>query len=394
MINGASLKLRQEIATFSQCEVELMFAVRRWRKPFAVLGSIVLICFSLGVSRALAQESFSSRVLPDLWQVAQPTAPSLANDSQQTSTGTVSGTVVDKNGDLLQNAHVTLEDASGSVVRISESGSDGQFSFTGLPPNVYKLVISAPGMKTFTSPEIALRAGESPVVPPVKLEIAPVTTAVTINAHAQAMELSEAQLHIAEQQRIVGVIPNFYSTYDRHAPPMLAKQKFQLSFRSMIDPVSFLTVAGIAGAEQYKNVFPGYGTGAEGYGKRYGAALAYRVTGTLFTRAVYPSIFHQDPRYFYKGTGNIWSRALYALAAAAIARGDDRHWKPNYSNVLGNLSAAAISNLYYPPADRGASLVAFNAASGIGADAAANLIREFVLKRFTSHLPKAANGQP
>jgi hypothetical protein len=122
--------------------------------------------------------------------------------------------------------------------------------------------------------------------------------------------------------------------------------------------------------------------------------LAYRVTGTLFTRAVYPSIFHQDPRYFYKGTGNIWSRALYALSAAAIARGDDRHWKPNYSNVLGNLSAAAISNLYYPPADRGASLVAFNAASGIGADAAANLIREFVLKRFTSHLPKAANGQP
>jgi len=108
----------------------------------------------------------------------------------------------------------------------------------------------------------------------------------------------------------VAFIPNFYSTYDWNAPPMGAKQKFQLSNRSIIDPVSFLTVAGIAGAEQYKNVIPAYGGGIEGYGKRYGAALANRVSGTLLGKAVYPSIFHQDPRYFYKGKGSIRSRAL------------------------------------------------------------------------------------
>jgi hypothetical protein len=201
-------------------------------------------------------------------------------------------------------------------------------------------------------------------------------------------------VHIAVQQRIGGVIPNFYSSYDWNAPPMLAKQKFQLSVRSIIDPVALLSVAGVAGAEQYRNIFPAYGSGIEGYGKRYGAALANHVSGTLLGRAVYPSIFHQDPRYFYKGKGSIGSRALYAVSAALIARGDDGRRMPNYSRVLGHFSAAAISNFYYPSSDRGGSLVLFNGLAGIGADAAGNLIREFVLKRITSHVPKGANGQP
>ena len=85
---------------------------------------------------------------------------------------------------------------------------------------------------------------------------------------------------------------------------MQAKQKFQLSIRSLIDPVSFLTVAGIAGVQQYRNAFPEYGGGIEGYGKRYGAALANHVSGTLLGRAVYPSIFHQDPRYFVNVRAN------------------------------------------------------------------------------------------
>jgi hypothetical protein len=111
-------------------------------------------------------------------------------------------------------------------------------------------------------------------------------------------------------------------------------------------------------------------------------------------RAVYPSIFHQDPRYFYKGKESIKSRVLYAISAAIIARGDNGRWEPNYSLVLGHFSAAAISNLYYPASDRGASLVVLNGFAGIGGNAAANLIREFVLKRFTSHVPNAANRKP
>jgi hypothetical protein len=247
-------------------------------------------------------------------------------------------------------------------------------------------------MSTYTSPQIALHSGEFHMMAPIILSVSGVATSVTVTDNKA--ELAEEQVHIALQQRIGGVIPNFYSSYDWNAPPMQAKQKFQLGIRSIIDPVSFLSVAGVAGAEQYQNVFPAYGSGLEGYGKRYGAALANHATGTLLGRAVYPSIFHQDPRYFYKGKGSIGSRALYAISAAVIARGDDGQLKPNYSRVLGNFSAAAISNLYYPSADRGASLVVLNGLAGIGADAVANLIREFVLKRITSHVPQGVNGQP
>jgi len=344
----------------------------------------------------LAQESSISTyatALPDTPEPQQAASPTGANASPQTGTASITGTVLDTNQDVLQGARVTLAAASTYATRTVESGTNGQFSFTSLPASTYTLTVAAPGMNTFTSPQIALRAGEDHIVPAVTLSISAVSTSVTVTAGTKE-KLSEQQEQIAAQQRVGGVIPNFYSAYDWNAPSMLAKQKFQLSIRAIVDPVAFLTVAGVAGAEQYKNVFPAYGGGFEGYGKRYGAALANHVSGNLLGRAVYPSIFHQDPRYFYKGKGTIGSRALYAIAAAVVARGDDGRWQPNYSRVLGNFSAAALSNLYYPASDRGASLVLFNGLAGTGADAAANLIREFLLKGITSHVPKDANGQP
>ncbi len=257
---------------------------------------------------------------------------------------------------------------------------------------MYQLTVTAPGMNTFTSPLIPLHAGEARIVPAITLSVFGGSTSLTVSGNKE--QLSKEQEQIAVQQRIGGIIPNFYSTYDWNAPPMVAKQKFQLSLHSIFDPVAFLTVAGLAGAEQYQNVFPAYGSGIEGYGKRYGAAFANHASGILLGRAVYPSLFRQDPRYFYKGKGKVTSRMLYAVSAAVVARGDDGRWKPNYSRVLGNFSAAALSNLYYPASDRGASLVLFNGLAGTGADAVANLIREFLLKSITSHVPKGANGKP
>ena len=369
----------------------------RWLKLLLASGSVLLVFTSFSTSAAFAQAVSSladNSVLPDAPQPQQDVAPHGDSPSAapQAATANITGTVLDTNRDVLQGARVTVTAQSGSVIRNAQSGNDGQFAFTGLPPDIYKLTVTAPGMSTFTSDDIALQAGESRILPAVTLAVSGGSTIVTVSGNKQ--QLAEQQLHIALQQRIGGVIPNFYSAYDWNAPPMLAKQKFQLSFRSIVDPVSFLTVAGLAGAEQYKNVFPAYGSGFEGYGKRYGAAFANHVSGTLLGRAVYPAIFHQDPRYFYKGKGSIGSRALYAVSAAVIARGDDGRWKPNYSRVLGNFSAAAISNLYYPASDRGASLVLFNGLAGTGADAVANLIREFVLKQITSHVPKGANGEP
>jgi hypothetical protein len=351
---------------------------------------------NLGHSSAHAQESLSlparETTLPNEPQPAQDAGQSGGKDPQQTASASISGTVLDANGGVVEDATVTIVEPSGSTVRSIQSGNHGQFAFTGLPAGVYKITVMRPGMSTSTSTQILLDAGDVRILPPITLSVAGGVTTVVVTGDKE--KLAEEQVQIAVQQRVAGVIPNFYSTYDWNAPPMGSKQKFKLSIRSIIDPVSFLAVAAIAGAEQYQNVFPSYGGGWEGYGKRYGAALATHVSSDLLGKAVYPSIFHQDPRYFYKGKGGFRSRALYAMSTAVIAKSDDGRWKPNYSGLLGNFSAAAISNLYVPASDRGASLVLFNGLADIGADAATNLIREFLLKGLTKNVPHGANGQP
>lgn len=365
------------------------------RKTTVLAGFILLLFSSLLDATAHAQESFASpahdSALPNAPQPAQNTRRSEEKGSEPAATANISGTVLDANRDVVPGATVTVAGPSASEVQSTQSGNDGQFAFTGLPAGVYRITVTRPGMRSSATTQILLHAGDVRILPAITLAVAGGITTVVVSGDKE--KLAEEQVQIAVQQRIGGVIPNFYSTYDWNAPPMGPKQKLKLSIRSIIDPISFLAVAGIAGAEQYQNIFPDYGGGLEGYGKRYGAALATHVSGDLLGRAVYPSIFHQDPRYFYKGKGSFGSRALYALSTAVIAKGDDGRWMPNYSSLLGNFSAAAISNLYVPDSDRGVSLVVFNGLADIGADAATNLIREFLLKGITTHVPKGANGQ-
>jgi hypothetical protein len=346
-------------------------------------------------SSALAQQSFSvaDSALPDAPQpIVVSSSSSDGKDLRQIGTGNISGTVFDSNHDVVPGARIELVSPSGSVVQTTTSGSNGQFQFGDLVEGVYRLRVSKPGMSASTSEIVPLRPGEFRIAPPITLSVSGGETSVMVSGDKEV--LSREQVHIAVQQRVIGVIPNFYSSYDWNAPPMLAKQKVQLSVRGLIDPVSFLAVAGIAGAEQNRGIFPAYGSGIEGYGKRYGAAMANRVSGALLGRAVYPAIFHQDPRYFYKGKGSIKSRTLYAISSAVMTRSDSGHRQPNYSQILGNFSAAALSNLYYPEADRGASLVLLNGLSETGGNAVSNLVREFLLKPITSHVARNAAGQP
>jgi hypothetical protein len=360
----------------------------------AVVGCLILALGGLA-TRLTAQQAgvpvVAAVELPDAPGVGIAPEPGQAQGATK-GTGIISGTVVDTNGNVIQGARVVLSNRTGTDEREMQSGSNGEFTFYGLPPGFIKLTVTGPGMGTFVSPSIPLHAGEMRIVSEVVLPIASTATNVTVIGDRE--ELAEEQVQIAVEQRVWGVFPNFYSTYDWNAPPMGTKQKYKLAFRSVIDPVSFAGAAGIAGFEQFYNVFPGYGGGVEGYAKRFGAAYANDVSGRMLGSAIFPSLFHQDPRYFYKGTGTVESRAMYAIEAAFIARTDNGRWQPNYSHVLGNFAAGALSNLYYPASSRGLSLTLVNGLVEIAGQAGTNILREFVLKGITTHVPTYANGKP
>jgi hypothetical protein len=173
------------------------------------------------------------------------------------------------------------------------------------------------------------------------------------------------------------------------------KQKFELAWKTTVDPVSFGVTGAIAGIQQAQNDFSGYGQGAQGYGKRLGAAYANLVASTYIGGAILPSLLKQDPRYFYKGSGSKRSRMLYAIANSVICKGDNGHWQPNYSNIVGSLAAGGISNLYYPAENRdGAEITFENGLIGIGESAAVNLLQEFVIRKLTRNVPNQEPANP
>ncbi len=365
-------------------------------EPIRLCILLFVMAYIWAPQRAVAQQQpvavVTNQGLPDAPGFSESSAPGADGVTSQQATATISGTVLDPNGSEVQGARVELTPRIGADIRVLQTDNDGEFTFTRLPPGSFRLTVTGPGMGTFVLPDIKLHAGDFRIVSQIVLPIAAASTEVRVFADRD--QLAEEQVHIAVQQRVLGVFPNFYSSYDWNAPPMGPKQKFQLALRAMIDPMAFAGAAGVAGAEQYYDIFPGYGGGIEGYAKRYGAAYANDFSGRMFSSAIFPSIFHQDPRYFYKGSGSIRSRALYAMSAAFIARGDNGRWQPNYSEILGNFAAGALSNLYYPSASRGMSLTIGNGLIETAGRAGTNLVREFLLKRLTSKVPDYANGKP
>ena len=295
--------------------------------------------------------------------------------------GRLDGTIVDDAGAAIAGAKVALshEGVSAGTEVLSREG--GHFSFPKVSPGPYRLTVSASGFADQTLSGV-LDSGEVSNLPPIRLTLAVGTIAVDVTS--TRVELAQRQIKEQERQRLLGVLPNFFVTYDPHAVPLTAKQKFELSWKSHLDPVRFGVVGFIAGVQQARNSHSGFGQGVEGYGKRYAAAYGTAVTRSLITRVLLPSLFKQDPRYFYKGTGSAKSRAVYAISRAVIKKGDNGRWQPNYSGILGSLASGGLSNLYYPAEDRkGVRLTFENTAIGLGGAAVGYLAQEFALKKLT-----------
>ncbi len=301
--------------------------------------------------------------------------------------GSVSGSVEDAGGNLLPGATLTLTPAAGGPSRTAVTDVNGHFRFAAVPPGQVSLSAAAPKFSA-TGVDLALHPGEQLEAPPVVMAVATAVADVTVTvSHA---ELAEEEVHAEEKQRVLAIVPNFLVTYDWHALSLSPKQKLELAWRMSIDPFAWVVTGAVAGVQQADNAFPGYGQGASGYAKRYGADFSDQFIGTMLGSGVLPIVFHQDPRYFVKGSGTVKDRALYAMSMTVVARKDSGGWGPNYSNVLGAFGAAGISNLYYPPSSRnGAGLTLENAGISLASQAATNLLEEFIVRRLTPHLPPA-----
>ncbi|MGA9883720.1 MAG: carboxypeptidase-like regulatory domain-containing protein, partial [Candidatus Acidiferrales bacterium] len=350
----------------------------RW---LTFLASVVFGC----ACPALAQQrpTAASRAPSDTSIGPQSSAPHLLD---QQATGSIVGNIVDQSGTPVFGAHIKLMRKDQLPPPSADSDQDGQFSFANVPPGPFQVSISATGFNPQTISGV-LNPGEFHTLPKIALFLAPVVTQVVVEPQSV---IAQQQIKQEEKQRVLGVFPNFYVTYLPNPAPLDVHQKFQMAWKSNFDPVTFLVAGAAAGLQQADGQFGGFGTGAEGYAKRYGATYADISIGTFLGDAVFPSLFKQDPRFFYKGSGTVRSRILYALAAAFMAKGDNGRWQPDYSNFLGDLASGGISNLYYAPQDRnGAALTFENVAISAGGRAAANLLEEFVVPKITlkPHLP-------
>lgn len=332
-----------------------------------------------------AQQSLNSP--PPTSVLGRQSSPAANSSLEQSHPpgGDISGTVVDQGGAVAVGAKVALSRPNQPAQEVS-SGDNGQFSFSNLAPGPFQLTITAPGFssETFNG---ELQPGQVFVVPAIVLNVARATTTVSVGM--SPAQIAQIQIKQQEKQRVVGIFPNFYVSYVPNAAPMTPKQKFQLAWKSVSDPVTILGVGALAGFQQATNDYGGFGQEAGGYGRRFTADYATTVTDNFIDDVALAALMKQDPRYFYQGTGTVGSRLRHALAHAVVRKGDNGRWQPSYSGILGSFASAEISSLYYPESDRSAGLVLQNALVGIGGRAVGAIFEEFVLKKFTTH----ANSQ-
>ena len=329
---------------------------------------------------------------------AQPATAQKAADDQARDTsspqgpGTIRGTVTDTSGSVVAGAIVTLETAASTAQRTTITDEAGSFHFSAVEPGIYAITITAIGFADWKAPNVAAGTGENQPLPPAVLQVAPAATRVDVGLSQH--ELAVEQIKAETKQRLIGVFPNYYVSYEPNAAPLTAAQKFQLGWKTILDPVTIASSVVTAGIEQARNSYHEFGQGMEGFGKRFGADYADEVNGVLIGSVIMQTVFHQDPRYFYKGTGSVRRRALYAIATAFVCKGDNKHWQPDYSDVLGGLAAGEIATLYYPASSRTGLRLFHNVLLGFGGRAAGNLAQEFVFRKVSTHVPKTASSQP
>jgi hypothetical protein len=190
---------------------------------------------------------------------------------------------------------------------------------------------------------------------------------------------SKQQKSGTSNDRLFWTLPNFSSIQGAdQIPPLTAGQKFKLVARSTLDPVEFGFIGIVTLTNQAENTDPAYGQGAEGYGKRYATNFADTVVENFMVGAVFPSVLHQDPRYYQLGKGSFLHRFGYAISRIFVTRSDSGNKQFNFSEILGSASAAGISTYsYHLRADKNVPNVADVWATQVTLDSISAVLKEF-----------------
>ncbi|MGC8548365.1 MAG: carboxypeptidase-like regulatory domain-containing protein [Acidobacteriaceae bacterium] len=317
-----------------------------------------------------------------LGQVAETAGPATAtrNLPEAPLNASISGTVTDEQGDVISGATVTLRGPQGR--RTITTGEQGGFAFNELRPGgPYRLTVECKDCLTWGSDDITLKPGQFLEEDNIHLQLSGGTVSVVVKPKTE-LQLATEQVHAEEHQRVLGVIPNFYVSYDPQAAPLSWGLKYKLALRTALDPVTVAGALFIAGIDQAGGT-PNYGGGVEGYAKRVGSEYASGFTDVMAGGAVLPALLHQDPRYFYKGTGTRRARLMHAIGSAVLCRGDNGRTQINYSSMGGDLISGALSNLYLPQEDRGVGATFEGFGIATAGHVTVDILQEFFLNRLT-----------
>jgi Carboxypeptidase regulatory-like domain len=295
-------------------------------------------------------------------------------------TAHIAGTVTDANGDIVPGAMVTVEGGTGGPQSVV-ANDNGFFEDDNVVAGVsYRITVSAKGFADWMFSPVVLSPGQFDLLRDINLTILGGDTSVTVFASPEA--LATEQVKIEEHQRVLGFIPNFYVSYDKNAVALTPKLKFELALKVAIDPVTLAGTAFLAASDQASH-YPHYVEGFSGYGQRFGAVYLNGLTDIMVGGAILPSVLHQDPRYFYQGTGSTKARLLHALSSPIVCRRDSGGWTANYSSLGGYLASGAVANAYYPVQNRGANLLFRIFAVDLSANIANGVLQEFLLRKLT-----------
>ena len=295
--------------------------------------------------------------------------------------GIIIGTAITANGDPVANAKVELKGLDSGNRRTVTTLENGSFEFRDVEPGVpYEITIAAQDFADWTSPSMILEPGQFKIVTGIQLQIKTELTQVDVSY--DPVQVATEQLKAEEHQRVFGIVPNFYVSYEKDPAPLTTKMKFKLALKVSTDPVTAAGVVGFASIRQAADS-PNYGQGWGAYGKRLGSTAADGFSDIMIGGAILPSLLHQDPRYFYQGTGSTGSRIRHAVFSPFVSRSDSGKSMPNYSSIGGDLASSALSNLYFPRSNRGVGLVFGNFAIGTAERIGAGLAQEFIIGRFT-----------